>query len=175
MHLTLMIKVSLVLNIYFFVLIFGFSLGIYQCFASNEAGENYTSGQISIHRSKDNILPAPKNVKCFPINHSTIHVQFESQTTYKMMSFFMASKNPFQFISNPVDQIQNSSFNITTTKFVLRPFALFLRGYKSKNSFQIEGGRHNEYLSMTHLSKPVICSTQGRKYNKKKTFCFILK
>lgn len=51
--------------------------GIYQCFAANDAGEAQVTGLLS-WENKD-YMRRPENVKCYPINYSTIKVTFEIQ------------------------------------------------------------------------------------------------
>lgn len=56
--------------------------GIYQCFAQNVAGEAHVTGLLSFSSKK--ILERPKNVKCHPVNRTTILVTFQGHDNYKV-------------------------------------------------------------------------------------------
>lgn len=56
--------------------------GIYQCFAQNVAGEAYVTGLLSWVNKKS--LEQPKNVKCLPVNRTTLLVSFKGEENYKV-------------------------------------------------------------------------------------------
>lgn len=51
--------------------------GIYQCFATNLNGETQIVGQITWATQSD--IKRPENVKCYPINYSTMKITFETK------------------------------------------------------------------------------------------------
>lgn len=50
--------------------------GVYQCVASNVAGEVQVTGQLNWEMKT--YMKRPRNVTCYPINYSTLLVTFES-------------------------------------------------------------------------------------------------
>lgn len=60
--------------------------GIYQCVATNVAGEAQTTGLLSL-KAKQYFDP-PGNPRCFPLNATSIKVTFESPPNYKVCLFF---------------------------------------------------------------------------------------
>lgn len=56
--------------------------GIYQCVATNVAGEAQAMGLLSL-RAKQ-YSEAPKNVKCLPLNATTFKVTFEGPQNYRV-------------------------------------------------------------------------------------------
>lgn len=51
--------------------------GIYQCFAANDVGETHVTGLLSWVNK--NYMPRPENVKCYPINYSSMKISFDQQ------------------------------------------------------------------------------------------------
>lgn len=49
--------------------------GIYQCFATNDAGETHVTGLLSWQNKQ--YLQRPENVKCYPVNYSSMKITFE--------------------------------------------------------------------------------------------------
>lgn len=64
--------------------------GIYQCVATNVAGEAQVTGLLSWNTKK--YTQAPKNLKCLPLNATSFKVQFERPGSFKvrkkLSSFF---------------------------------------------------------------------------------------
>lgn len=58
--------------------------GIYQCIATNVAGEAQVVGLLS-WKIKD-YLEQPQNVKCYPINYSTLKVTYQTERNYPVSS-----------------------------------------------------------------------------------------
>lgn len=56
--------------------------GIYQCFASNIAGEAQVTGLLSWENKKS--PERPKNVQCHPVNQTALLVTFENEDNYKV-------------------------------------------------------------------------------------------
>lgn len=56
--------------------------GIYQCVATNMAGEAQATGLISLKPKYH--ADAPKNPKCFPINSTSIKVLFDGPQNYRV-------------------------------------------------------------------------------------------
>lgn len=56
--------------------------GIYQCFASNIAGEAQVTGLLSWENKKS--PERPKNVKCHPVNRTTLLITFDGAENYKV-------------------------------------------------------------------------------------------
>lgn len=65
--------------------------GIYQCFAQNVAGEAYVNGLLSWENKKS--LERPKNVRCHPVNRTTLLVTFDGDDNYKVRSMVIDKKN----------------------------------------------------------------------------------
>lgn len=61
--------------------------GIYQCVASNVAGEAQAIGQLYLKRSI--YMDRPKNVTCYPINYSTLMVSFEASNNVNITFIMM--------------------------------------------------------------------------------------
>lgn len=56
--------------------------GIYQCVATNVAGEAQVTGLLSWNAKK--YTEAPKNLKCSPLNATSFKVQFEGSGNFKV-------------------------------------------------------------------------------------------
>lgn len=56
--------------------------GIYQCVATNIAGEMQSTGLLNLKQKDYN--EKPKNAKCYPINLSSFRVTFEGPQHYKV-------------------------------------------------------------------------------------------
>lgn len=56
--------------------------GIYQCVATNVAGEAQATALLSLRAKQYN--DAPKNVKCLPLNASTFKVIFDGPANYRV-------------------------------------------------------------------------------------------
>lgn len=59
--------------------------GIYQCFAVNVAGETQVTGLLSW--ANKNYMPRPENVKCYPINYSSMKISFDQQWVSKSFQY----------------------------------------------------------------------------------------
>lgn len=53
--------------------------GIYQCFANNGYDEIYSAGYLTVRKQKFPIYSKPENVKCFPINHTSVEIKYTSE------------------------------------------------------------------------------------------------
>lgn len=72
--------------------------GIYQCVAANEAGEAQVTGLLSWENK--NYMRRPENVKCYPINYSSMKVSFEHQQRVSETTFWRASRWPLGQFAN---------------------------------------------------------------------------
>lgn len=60
--------------------------GIYQCVATNVAGEAQVTGLLSWNPKK--YTQAPKNLKCLPLNATSFKVQFDGPGNFKVWTTF---------------------------------------------------------------------------------------
>lgn len=67
--------------------------GIYQCLATNIDGEAQVIGQITWENKS--VIKRPENVKCYPINYSTMKITFDTQ---QKVHCHLQRKNNFSLI-----------------------------------------------------------------------------
>lgn len=68
-------KSMIIFHLNRFKIIYFLFLGIYQCFAENSAGQNVSTGLLTVRRY-DTVV-APKEVKCYPKNSTSVVITFE--------------------------------------------------------------------------------------------------
>uniref|UniRef100_W4VR48 Putative neural cell adhesion molecule l1 n=1 Tax=Corethrella appendiculata TaxID=1370023 RepID=W4VR48_9DIPT len=145
--------------------------GLYQCFARNEVAEISTSHYLSI-RNKNQYKQMPKrleNVKCFPIDSSTLFVKFDTRDTLNYVIYYMSSENPFSWLSaSPTTILGNNSIKISGNLIPFKPYAIFLRGLAEMDARTTNLGGGDGLapgkkipFRITRLSKAVKCATQG--------------
>lgn len=74
--------------------------GVYQCVATNVAGEAQATALLSLRAKQYN--DAPKNIKCLPLNASTFKVIFDGPANYRVWP-----KLTTNFLIRPNFLIQN--------------------------------------------------------------------
>uniref|UniRef100_A0A1L8DJY9 Putative receptor mediating netrin-dependent axon guidance n=1 Tax=Nyssomyia neivai TaxID=330878 RepID=A0A1L8DJY9_9DIPT len=133
--------------------------GIYQCFAKNDAGEIQMSANLSLRKRKK--LSRLYNVKCYPVNYTTVRVQFDSIEPIHMVNYYLATVNPYTWLSpRPLEIRQNNTVIIVGEMHPLKAYTLYIRGHK-KDHIETIGKHVKTHMLMGRLSKGVKCATQG--------------
>lgn len=137
--------------------------GIYQCFAKNEMSEIVTTGLLTV---RDNgggkkIPPSPEKLKCYPVNSQTILLKFESRICLQMISYFLASDNPKEWIAPASITVNDTKSKVQTIQIdmnlkPMKMFTVFLRSLVENES--------KTNLLISRLSEGIQCTTQGRKF-----------
>lgn len=133
--------------------------GIYQCFATNLAGQASTAGYLTVRSAENHHkLPRMHAIKCYPLNYNLVYVTFKSADSVEMVMYYLATENPSSWeVIQPVDSSKNRFF-ISGHMDPLREYVLYMRGLnrRDKNADNKEGS-----ILMSKLSKGVTCQTQG--------------
>jgi hypothetical protein len=158
--------------------------GVYQCEARNEADTIMTSFYVAVRdrlRYKYNNKRA-ESVRCYPLDISSLYVEFVAQERYKFVTYFLATQNPHTWSSKVEMTITNNSFKISDNIEPFRNYAVFMRGFKqgeSKESIFIPhyhglfqlfsvldltlSPSFKESYQARRISAEVMCASQGCK------------
>lgn len=133
--------------------------GIYQCFAKNIAGEISNDGRITLRPHKN--LEKLEDVKCYPINYTTLSIWFNYTTNpgtkkFNIINFYFARDRPYSWASAFKDDVMNTSIEINQSLSPLKPYTLFLRGGITADL--------SSFVHLTKLSNGIKCATQGCKF-----------
>uniref|UniRef100_A0A6B2EER7 Putative neural cell adhesion molecule l1 n=1 Tax=Phlebotomus kandelakii TaxID=1109342 RepID=A0A6B2EER7_9DIPT len=132
--------------------------GIYQCFAKNDAGEIQMSANLSLRKRKK--LSRLYNVKCYPVNYTTVRVQFDSLEPIHVVNYYLATADPYTWLSpGPLEIRRSNTVTITSEMRPLQPYMLYMRGLKRDHTTETHGKL--VHMVMSGLSKGVKCATQG--------------
>ncbi|GAB0096374.1 hypothetical protein DMENIID0001_118700 [Sergentomyia squamirostris] len=133
--------------------------GIYQCFAKNDAGEIQMSAYLSLKKKK--YLSRLSNVKCYPVNYTSVLVQFDSNEPIHVVNYYLATGNPYTWLApRPLEVQRNNTIMIVGELKPLRAYTLYMRGLKKDHTFT-EGKDIKSHMLMGRLSRGIKCATQG--------------
>ncbi|XP_059611171.1 uncharacterized protein LOC132258084 [Phlebotomus argentipes] len=133
--------------------------GIYQCFAKNDAGEIQMSANLSLRKRRK--LSRLNNVKCYPVNYTTVRVQFDSLEPIHVVSYYLATEDPYTWLSpGPLEIQRNNTIIIAGKMRPLKPYTLYMRGLKRDHTETI-GRDVKAHMVMGSLTKGIKCATQG--------------
>ncbi|XP_055300120.1 uncharacterized protein LOC129567349 [Sitodiplosis mosellana] len=142
--------------------------GIYQCAATNVAGEAQATGLLSL---KPKVYPdPPRNPKCFPLNSTSLKVVFDGPQHYKWsaITYYIASKySEPQFFSNLLHdenrRVQNEFIISDSKRPPFEPLMLYFRGMEktSSDTTRMKGGTISWQFDISRLSEGIKCATQG--------------
>lgn len=149
-------------------------IGIYQCVARNVAGETQATGLLSWENKS--YMKRPEKVKCYPINHSTVLVEYQSKTKWNDIVYYTSSKTDTGtqiWLSNHLESVNKKEFQIKRLKLPLfETFWFYIRGLERTGSEKKgESGSPHTLFEMSRLSKGIKCSLQGRTY--KLSYCVL--
>lgn len=161
--------------------------GIYQCVANNSAGEVHSAALFSWINKR--IPKRPEKVKCYPLNHSTILIDYQSSNEvnfYIQRSHIVEPKQRKTFFFPQWNDIlyytsRNYSSNIkwkSSAEYNLQkldgksivpilnvdlfdPFMFYVRGLVKIGHEQRIGGNQKLLYDMSRLSKGIKCALQG--------------
>ncbi|XP_065372017.1 uncharacterized protein plum [Calliphora vicina] len=136
--------------------------GIYQCFASNIAGEVYTAGEIRPINRGD-VKPNPlKNIRCFAHTFSSVNVTFDNESSVSLFIVHIIQQNPFRWTTPYSPMKLNTSYIIIDNDLPnIRPFELITRGLMPTSEIVKGNNPTQQRMSSTLRSLPVTCCTQG--------------
>lgn len=114
-------------------------------------------------------MKRPEKVKCYPINHSTILVEYQSKMKWNDIVYYTSSKTDTGtqiWLSNHLESVNKKEFQIKRLKLPLfETFWFFIRGLERTGSEKKgESGSPHTLFEMSRLSKGIKCSLQGRTY-----------
>ncbi|XP_031623954.1 uncharacterized protein LOC116341177 [Contarinia nasturtii] len=140
--------------------------GIYQCVATNVAGEVHATGLMSL-KPKQHMDP-PKNPKCFPLNLTTFKVTFDGPQYYRWsaVTYYVASKRSEPYWYSKVLHDENTRVQNTFTVTDKRrppfePVMVYFRGMERISSADTGGKVKSVIYDLSRLSEGVKCATQG--------------
>ena len=136
--------------------------GVYQCEAKNEADTVITSFYMAVRdrlKYKYNNKRA-ESVRCYPLDISSLYVEFMAQENYKFITYFLATDNPYTWISKVEMMITNKSFKVTENIEPFKNYAIFMRGFTKAAPASVYDYNKESYQAR-RLSKQVNCASQG--------------
>lgn len=133
--------------------------------AKNDVGETHVIGLLSWE--KKNHLKRLDHVKCYPVNHSTLLVEYESENTWNDFLYYTSSKTDTgaqQWMTNHLQSDNKIKNQIIINNLKCPPYKMFWFYMRvlEKTGSETTGISENTLYEMSRLSKGIKCAIQGR-------------